>query len=165
VILAGYQLLPALGNRRTLAVAVVANLAVGVFAIRYSRRLAPSAANAARQQAASAVSPAPVAADPPNLGARVTLVALGISGAVSMVYEVAWTRALALVIGSSTYAFTAMLVAFLLGIAGGAALYSRLWGNRSASPSLFALLQSGIGAAAGLALLGFDRMPECFSSP
>jgi hypothetical protein len=51
-----------------------------------------------------------------------------------MIYEVAWTRALALVIGSSTYAFTAMLVAVLVGIAGGSALYSWLWGARRASP-------------------------------
>src|SRR5262249_3143078 len=77
-------------------------------------------------------------------GAWLTLWALGLSGAVSMVYEVAWTRALAQVIGSSTYAFTAMLVAFLLGIAGGAALYARFRGDRSASPTDFALVQAGI---------------------
>src|SRR5438046_2128170 len=34
-----------------------------------------------------------------------------------MIYEVAWTRALALVIGSSTYAFSAMLAAVLVGMA------------------------------------------------
>ena len=67
----------------------------------------------------------------------ITAIALGVSGAVSMVYELAWTRALALVIGSSTYAFTSMLVAFLVGIAGGSALYSWRLGAVRASPVTF----------------------------
>jgi len=41
----------------------------------------------------------------------------------------------------------AMLVAFLLGIGGGSALYSWLWGARRASPLTFAALQIGIGLA------------------
>jgi hypothetical protein len=165
VILAGYQLLSALGNRKTLAAAVVANLMVGAVAIAYSRRLTATAPEAARQPAGPPTSPAPVSAEPPDLGGRLTLIALGVSGAVSMLYEVAWTRALAQVIGSSTYAFTAMLVAFLLGIVGGAAVYSRIWGERRASPGVFALIQCGIGVAAGLVLLGFDRMPALFLFP
>src|SRR5262249_11288331 len=85
---------------------------------------------------------------------------LGVSGAVSMIYEVAWTRALALVIGSSTYAFTAMLVAFLVGIFGGSALYSWLWGTRRASAGTFGVLQAGIGLVVTLTVLGFERLPE-----
>jgi spermidine synthase len=79
-----------------------------------------------------------------------------------MVYEVAWTRALALVIGSSTYAFTAMLVAVLTGIAGGSALYSWLAGARPASPATFAGLQAGIGLATATVIALFPRMPEVF---
>src|SRR5438093_517664 len=36
--------------------------------------------------------------------------AMAVSGAAAMVFEIAWTRALSLVIGSSTYAFTSVLV-------------------------------------------------------
>jgi spermidine synthase len=79
-----------------------------------------------------------------------------------MTYEVAWTRALTLVIGSSTYAFTAMLVTFLAGIAGGSALYSWLWGSRTASPAVFAALQAAIGLSFMAVLLVFERMPELF---
>ena len=39
-----------------------------------------------------------------------------------MVDQVLWTRALAIVIGSSVYSFTLILLAFLVGLAGGAAL-------------------------------------------
>jgi len=37
-----------------------------------------------------------------------------------MLYEVAWNRALIMVLGSSTYAYTIMLATFLFGLALGA---------------------------------------------
>jgi spermidine synthase len=188
VVAAGYWLLPALGNRATVAVAVVGNLAVGVLAVAYSRRLtrteaappAPVAEPAGPGAPASdPAMPGPAALEPAvadlgqpepapadavarSMAVRLTVVALGVSGAVSMIYEVAWSRALALVIGSSTYAFTAMLVAFLLGIAGGAAVYALIWGTRRAMPALFAALQVGIGLAAAFVLLVFERLHELF---
>ncbi len=48
------------------------------------------------------------------------------SGALSMIYEVAWTRALTMIIGSTTYAFTIMLATFLTGIFLGSFLLSRV---------------------------------------
>jgi spermidine synthase len=163
---AGYLVLPAVGNRTTVAIAAAGNIAVGVLAIWYSRALRAEVAAPApsTRPAASRRAPAPADQPPPPvaLDARLITIALGISGAVSLVYEVAWTRALALVIGSSTYAFSGMLVAFLVGIAGGAALYSLLWGSRRASAGTFAALQCGIGLTSALVLWGFDRMPEIF---
>ena len=155
VLLAGYVLLPALGNRLTMAIAATANLAVGILAMIYGwPRRTHSAIGGDRLEAAPATDPLPLA--------RLTVAALGVSGAVSMVYEVAWARALALVIGSSTYAFSSMLVAFLVGIAGGSALYSWLGGRQRAFPGLFATIQVGIAAAVALTLLVFERMPELF---
>lgn len=165
VILAGYLLLPLLGNRATIAIAAVANVAVGVLAITYSRSWRASEAEAVQPEQGRAAPVAPATSlnrGSSDLGAWLTVAALGVSGAVSMIYEIAWTRALALVIGSSTYAFTSMLVAFLVGIAGGSALYSWLWGLRRASPAAFALIQVGIGLAVTLTLLLFERMPELF---
>src|SRR5262249_4415396 len=80
-------------------------------------------------------------------------------GAVSMAYEVAWTRALVLVIGSSTFAFSAMLVSFLLGIALGAGVYAAIWGRRRASPTTFAALQIGIAVTTLVVVLVFERLP------
>jgi spermidine synthase len=71
---------------------------------------------------------------PASLAVTLTAAGLAVAGVASMIYEVAWTRALSLVIGSSTYAFTAMLLAFLLGLALGSALFSRVFGA-SASPT------------------------------
>jgi spermidine synthase len=150
--LAGYLLLPALGMQATLGLAASVNLVLGGLLVLADRRLmAP-------------VAPAPVgaaaAAGAPGAAALVTTVGLGVAGAASMIYEVAWTRALSLVIGSSTYAFTAMLLAFLLGLALGSAIFSRLLGARRLGPATFGLLQLGVGVAALGILPVFERLPD-----
>jgi spermidine synthase len=164
VALAGYVLLPEWGNRTVLWAAAGSNVAIGLVAIGYGwgRRVLgerrASTGAAARRQTSAVERGGPSGA----LGAWLIAAALAVSGAVSMVYEVAWTRALALVIGSSTYAFSAMLVAFLIGIAGGAAAYSYFWRARRAGVVAFAAIQAGIGLSVALVALVFDRMPEVF---
>ncbi len=51
---------------------------------------------------------------------KMALVGIGCSGFVAMLYEVAWTRVLALALGATTHAFSLMLVTFISGIAVGA---------------------------------------------
>ena len=158
VALAGYVLLPALGNRATTMLAASGNIVAGAIALLYSR-------HASRRAGPVTASPLAMSTESerePTPGAALITVALAVSGAVSMVYEVGWTRALALAIGSSTYAFTSMLLAFLVGIAGGSALYSRLSPERQTSPAAFALLQAGIGVATGATIFLFERAPEMF---
>jgi spermidine synthase len=77
-----------------------------------------------------------------------------------MVSETAWARALSLVVGSSTYAFTAMLLAFLLGIGLGSAAYAA----RAPRPTLGLLggIQLSAAGAGALALFAFRRMPDLF---
>jgi spermidine synthase len=80
-----------------------------------------------------------------------------------MVLEVAWTRFLALMLGSSVYAFTTMLVAFLLGTAGGALLAAGRASRRAARPLRtlgFALLAAALLATATHHLFRF--MPFWF---
>ena len=156
--LAGYFLLPNFGMRGTLYLAATLNIGIGALVIVYDmhlRRLAGSTKERPRQQALLDV------ASPkfPRL-VSLTVIGLGLSGAASMIYEVAWTRALSLIIGSSTYAFTAMLLAFLVGIALGSALFSRLWGERVVEPLAFGLIELGIGLSAVLILPAFEKMPD-----
>jgi spermidine synthase len=167
VALAGYVLLPALGNRTTTMLAASGNIVAGIIALVYSRRAsrragAPPVLEDSPRATLDAAGASPEGGFEPLPGAGLTTVALAISGAVSMLYEVGWTRALALAIGSSTYAFTSMLLAFLVGIAGGSALYSRLSPARRTSPAAFALLQAGIGVATGATILMFERAPEVY---
>jgi spermidine synthase len=174
VALAGYLLLPAFGNRVTIAIAAVGNLAVGTLALAYSRRrrVLPVAAPIeprrreakARPRAGTSNKSAAPAPGPtiPRFSVWLTVAALGVSGAVSMIYEVTWTRGLTLVIGSSTYAFTAMLFAFLVGIAGGSALFSWLRGTRPGTPAAFGLLQAALALIVTLTLVLFDQLPAFF---
>ena len=74
-----------------------------------------------------------------------------------MIYEVAWTRALTAMIGSSTYAFSIMLVTFLVGIALGSSIAVK-W-RRAAGLRLLGLTQLGIAVGALLFLVGYLVAP------
>jgi spermidine synthase len=144
---AGFLLLPSIGVSWTNRLAVLLNVAVGAAALGLS----------AWSPGGRAATPAPAAdrtIDRP--ATRLALGAVLVSGALAMVYEVAWTRALALVLGSSVYAFTVMLTTFLLGLAGGSWLVARRV-DRLAEPGVaLAVVLAGIGvtAFAGVAVLG-----------
>jgi spermidine synthase len=149
---AGYWLLPALGNRATSWIAGSANLlaaALLLIATQGRRQVAP-------------MEPAPSRAAPARagVGPGLVLVAVAVSGATTMVFEVGWTRMLALVLGSSTYAFSAVLVAVLIGIAGGSGVFVWRWGGRPVAGATLAAVQVAVGIAAAAVMLGLDRLPE-----
>ena len=128
VALAPFLLVPLLGVRGTLVAAAAGSLLVGGRALHWRRvsgALATSAVSEARDETAvtPTTSPSPTESTHPHrLVAGLALA----SGAATFGVEVLWTRSYALVIGSSVYAFNLMLLAVLLGIAGGAALYGRV---------------------------------------
>jgi spermidine synthase len=151
---AGYWLLPTAGNRATGWIAAGANLAAAALLFAASRG-APLARADAHNRAFDAER-----SSGPDGPAWVVPAAMAVSGAAAMVFEVAWTRALSLVIGSSTYAFSAMLVAVLVSIAAGSAVYVWRWGGRPAGPAALGVIEAGVGGLAALALLGFERLPD-----
>ena len=79
--------------------------------------------------------PPPPSLDPPlsdtPLPYWLLIALMFVSGGASLFGEVAWSRTLHLVLGSSTYAITTVLVVFLLGIALGGGIYSRLISGRN----------------------------------
>ena len=151
---AGYWLLPAAGNRATAWIAAGANLAAAILLLAASRR------SAGEVTASGERVPDAERSSAPDSPAWVFPAAMAVSGAAAMVFEVAWTRALSLVIGSSTYAFTAVLVVVLVGIAAGSALYTWRWGARLSGPAALGVIEAGIGGLAAWALLGFERLPD-----
>lgn len=92
----------------------------------------------------------------------VILTAFGLAGLAAMIYEVAWTRVLALILGSSTYAFSTMLVTFLTGIALGSFLFARLWGKRSVNLTLLGIIELAIGLAALIIVPLLGELPYYF---
>jgi spermidine synthase/Tfp pilus assembly protein PilF len=107
------------------------------------------------------VPPASTATAPSYLDVAL-LAAFSLSGAAAMVYENAWTRALTLVIGMSTYSFTVMLTTFLVGLGVGSLLYARWWGSRDVGVAGFGLLQLLIALSALATIPLFERLPFLF---
>ncbi len=119
---AGLSLLPTLGLRRTEWVAVGLNLlaAAGAFLVAGRSAVLPQRPGQPRDRHEAAADA--------TIGraATVLIILYAVSGGVAMVYEVAWSRLLVLVLGSSTYSYTIMLTTFLAGLALGAWLGARL---------------------------------------
>jgi len=135
----GLWLIPNFGLRATTLVAIVLNLAIAAASLSLAKGKSGS------------LEPALSSEPPPR---RAALVVSALSGFSSLIYEVAWTRSLVLSIGSTVYAFTLILTAFILGLAGGSALSSRLV-QRSRQPDVaLASIQGAIGLTA-LVLLPF----------
>ena len=71
-----------------------------------------------------------------------------LSGACALIYEIAWMRIINLLIGSSIYAFTLLLAAYLGGLGVGSFFFSRKFDHQKDLFLLLGLLQIGIGGAA-----------------
>ncbi|MCA8956436.1 MAG: fused MFS/spermidine synthase [Planctomycetes bacterium] len=143
--LTGFLLLERLGMRNTLWLAGGINLVVGVAALWLAKRSdSPTAAAAPQPQA-----PADAGPDEPfSLAQRRAVFAVfAASGALSLALEVLWTRALTYFVSVDTWAFSAMLTTFLLGIATGS------WVMSAALPRLrdplraLASVELALGAA------------------
>ena len=149
---AGFALIPSVGLRMTLLIAVALNSLAGALAWKIGRR--------------KAAEPVSSEVPPPEPAAGGTLqpVYLGcfaLVGATAIAYEIGWTRLLATPLGSSTYAFTLMLGTFLLGIAAGSFIFEKWFRRkRSATAGLFAATQVAIGAAVLTSLWLYREIPE-----
>jgi len=146
-LVAAFYLLPAFGLRQTVYFGIAGNAIVFLAAAALAKGLAGLP---------------PESDDAPK--ARLTfhwiLPAMTISGVVSFVYEVLWTRLLGQVLGGSTAAFASMLSSFLLGIALGSALASRFAKTRESAARGFALAQLGCGLLGYMAFRAADRLPD-----
>jgi spermidine synthase len=154
VALGPFLLLPALGVSGTLVAAAVANLLVGAAARRFSLTDETGAL------AVPALAPAETAGTglPPSLLGALAFA----SGAFAFGLEVLWTRSFALVIGSSVYAFSLMLLAVLLGIAAGTAVHERVRHRLGRDGRALGGLLVGAGLAAVAGALALGRAPGAF---
>jgi spermidine synthase len=126
-LIAGFLLLPILGVRATIYVAAIINIAIGIASIMADRHmetqstLTDEAASAAlEEQQRENIQVATGIND-----ARFWMVCAFISGFVTISTQVAWTRMLAMIIGSSTYAFSIVVALFLVGLSAGAYVIAR----------------------------------------
>ncbi len=159
VVATGFVLIPRLGLTTTTWAAALVNIAIGVIALLALRvdaeqgdaiRRADLERRGGRETAPSNLTPA---------ARRWLLLAFAVSGFSAMVYQITWTRALIMSIGSSTYSFTCILAAFILGLALGSLLIAR-WVDRLRDP-LFATgaAQLAIAVSAVAVLPVYGRIP------
>jgi spermidine synthase len=180
----GFLLVPWLGVQKTIWVAAALNVLVGaislgIWTLSGKDRGASSSGSSARLaveddrallRAGDPLEERPAARPAPRSGAlpgrvRLVLVIFGLSGLLAMIYEIAWTRVLALIIGSSVYAFTIMLTTFLIGLAVGASVMARLadrLGSRLGADAM-AIIMAGTAATAFATLSMLHQLPYAFS--
>ena len=84
---------------------------------------------------------------------KLVLFGLGFSGAAALIYEVVWTRALSLTLGSTTYALSIMLAAFMAGLSLGGYLGGKLTDRKKNLVSIFAYLEIAIAIFGTLTLI------------
>ncbi len=166
--LAGFEFLPAAGVRATNWIAASFDLSLAaaiLLAQRFGRPLSAAAAPTLDELAAQAESK-PAEATPlliPPAARKAVLFAFAVSGATAMILQVLWTRALAVIIGSSVFSFTIILLAFLIGLGAGSAAFGRLAQRFRDPVRALAFVHLGIVATVGLSYLITDRLPFAFT--
>jgi spermidine synthase len=163
VVLATFVLFPTIGVYWTNVAGALADLGVGVIALAL---LAPRLAVAGVRGGQETPMAREAAPPPPEHEAlprwNVALLAYALVGFTSLTYEVAWTRALSMIVGSSVYAFATMLAAFLTGIALGS-LFGRYWFDRLRNPlAAYAAGMGLLGVASFGTLLMLARLHDLF---
>lgn len=158
--LTGFSLIAALGLRGTVRLGAILNLAIAVLILLLVAgfRIREIPHGDCREETA------PPSAEGGSRS-RLELALLGgfaLSGVAAMVYENAWTRALTLVIGMSTYSFTIMLTTFLVGLGLGSLLYARWWGGRAIGFAGLGVLQLLVALSALATIPLFERLPLLF---
>lgn len=151
VFVVGFVLLAALGIERSIAATAALNVTVGVLALVLDfmcKKQPATAEEEAEENASPATEAAAQAADPYAVTrgqALTAMIAISLSGFASLGLEVLWTRVLVFHTHNSTYAFSAMLMIFLTGLAVGGWLLGRISGSIRRPLFVFGLLEAGIG--------------------
>ena len=145
VVLAGFFLMPSIGVWGTIFAGALLNIGVGVAVLAMPATIerAPAAAAAA----------APAAAP------RLLVLAAFLSGTLSLATQVAWTRVLTLVVGSTTYAFTTVLVVYLLALGLGGAWAARRGARGTAVRTDLAVAHFASALGIVAALWAVNRLP------
>ncbi len=157
--LTGFVLLPALGIRSTTLVAVALNFVIFLLAMLLARTARYSRAD----EPGAEPGPAP-ARRSLTRDETAVLAAFFFTGLAALSAEVIYTRVLKLVVGTTVYAFSTMLTAFLLGLALGSAVFARLAQRTSRPKLMFSVIVALIGVLVFASTVGFGRLPVAFMS-
>ena len=155
---AGFVLLPELGVSATQSVAVVANLVIGILAMGIDFA---SGRDASADEVP--VTKTEESWESPSRGSlplRLAFIGTGIAGFSALGLEVMWTRAISMIVGSTTYSFTIMLCAFLVGIWLGSWIHATFPLRKIHESIQFGLVLMAIGLTSFIATQLIPRTPQ-----
>ncbi|MFT5679100.1 MAG: spermidine synthase [Myxococcota bacterium] len=156
VAMAGFVLLPSLGLSTTTWVAAGGNVLLCFGALMLDSRVAPMAEGKAMTRAQL------------GLDARMLCGIAMIAGLSSLICEVSWFRLMVLILGGSAYAFSIMLLSFLVGIGlgglGGGVLADKAWAQGGVKRVLkvLAAAQLGVALLTWGVMFTFNELPYAF---
>lgn len=154
VILAGFVLIILLGVNETIYFAALINILIGIGVLLLSFK--------EKKQTKQKIVEKREVSRSYTLTPGVILIAYGLSGFAALALEVLWTRVLVMILGSSTYAFSIMLITFLFGIAIGSAITSWFIDKKEDVLPFFVITQVLIGLFIILSIPFFDNLPSLF---
>ena len=158
VLIAEYWWIQSLGLEITVYAAAALNLAAGVAALYLSHWMREGE-HSNSEVAVDESTPEELFSD---RELRLATIAIGVSGFVAMLYEVAWTRLLALVLGSSTHAFSLMLMTFITGIAVGSWIIYR-WKSLRRTLDALAWAELALAGSLLISIFFYEYLPYLFS--
>ncbi|MFZ5442467.1 MAG: methyltransferase [Myxococcota bacterium] len=150
-LLAGVVFVPVAGLATTEHFAVFFNLLVGALAMLGGAPASSSSTSAGDDAAPRIYDEAAV---------KAVLLGTALSGFTAMLYEVTWIRLLSIIIGGTSYAFTLILSAFILGIALGSFWIARR--REVDALRTFGWLQLGLVVVVCLTIPLYRRLPFVF---
>src|SRR2546428_1071909 len=154
--LAGFVLIEYAGIRASLWGTALVNFAIGMVALTLSRA---QLADPGRKPGELGTWPEePTRWDPLR---TLALALLGLTAFAALLDEIAWTRVLVMIVGGSTYAFTLVLLTFLLGIGLGSAFVARVrTAPRHVTAASAGAAQGVTAAGAAMLFLFFGQLPR-----
>ena len=160
VLLVTFVALRHLGLFATNLTAAGLDVAVGLFALWLAGRRT-TAGRVVEAEPERPGEPQPSASAGPRRWSPV-LASYLLVGFTALAFEVAWTRGLTLVLGSSTYAFATMLAGFLAGIAIGSLLLGKRVASLRDPLRAYVLGLFGLGLASLGVSFAFQALPDLF---
>ncbi|MBM3831719.1 MAG: methyltransferase [Verrucomicrobia bacterium] len=150
--------IPSIGLEMTVYGGAILNIAVGIVALMLSKRIREG------KDSLPAIEPIAKPGEERFTAAelRLAIIGIGLSGFVAMLYEVAWTRLLGLALGSSTHAFSIMLITFITGIAVGAWIIY-LWKNLRRTLEAFAWAEIALAGTLFASMFFYEYLPYWFA--
>jgi predicted membrane-bound spermidine synthase len=161
IVLADFWWIPTIGLQMTVYAGAALNLIVGGTALFLSGWLREEREPLVRSTTAAASTCAGSGMTYAKRDLNLAIAGIGLSGFVAMLYEVVWTRLLALALGSSTHAFSIMLITFITGIALGAWWVGR-WKNPQGPMEAFGWAEIALALALAVSMFFYRYLPFWF---